>query len=133
MKTLAQLEARLIGYRRPNSGEGISFVCPVCGPKHAITAFFANPIDGGEAPPADLALWTRTGESLEQLTVEPSIKHACFHGWVNQGKVFEVSESPIVVALEINGRRQLVALSPLQTLDIAGKAVARAKELLGAG
>jgi hypothetical protein len=132
MRKLTDLDARLIGYARPQSGEGVSFTCPVCGPRHSITAFFKNPVDGGAPAPADLALWTREGDALEQLSIDPSIKFPCFHGWVNEGKVFEMREAPIMVMCKCTGRPQLVALSPLQTLKICGEAIAKAKELLGA-
>src|SRR4051812_4563950 len=124
MKELLSLNPKLIGYHRPQSGEGLQFDCPSCGPKHRLTAYFKNPVDGGQAAPEDIARWQRIGSAFDELTVDPSIKYPCAHGWVNAGRWFDMNESPLVAVLNVGGRQQIVALSPVQTLAICEKASA---------
>lgn len=67
-------------------GVGVGFDCP-CGCGEAIFVPFANPLDGG---PAIQRGWVRTGETMETLTLTPSILRlsGCrWHGWVTRGTV----------------------------------------------
>lgn len=75
-------------------GVGLSFDCPCgCGTRGYID--FENPLDGG--PPHDtrpsLPRWQRTGETLETLTLTPSIlrsqeRGGCgWHGFITNGEV----------------------------------------------
>lgn len=97
-------------------GLGVSFDCPLCVlegrfslhgsgpfPPHAertdrtfapfFPCAFKNPLDGG--PPDPSAKWTRTGDTLETLTLSPSINadeqdhgtHKGWHGHVQNGKI----------------------------------------------
>lgn len=80
-------------------GMGLTFLCPVHR-DHRLGVQFANPIDGGE-PMRDgqRYLWQRSGETLETLTLGPSIdasghqcgtddiKTPCWHGFITNGEV----------------------------------------------
>jgi hypothetical protein len=96
-------------------GQGVSFACPHCtGPvpdRTRLSAAFANPLDGGAA--IDLAakvlwptlaqgnapgivtvppgvLWTRQGDTLETLTLTPSIdasRSGHWHGFITNGAI----------------------------------------------
>lgn len=71
------------------SGVGITFDCP-CGCGDRVFASFDNPIDGG--PPLGDArpLWSRTGESFDEMTLRPSILRidGCgWHGWITNGEI----------------------------------------------
>lgn len=110
---LAELEARF--WSEPGRhGMGVTFDCPLCvragfESRGIVSVAFANPIDGG-APAADYAnpgcvpvkrlRWQRTGTTLEDLTLAPSLdcshglhvdcvgrggKHAGWHGHVQNG------------------------------------------------
>jgi hypothetical protein len=105
-------------------GLGISFDCPLCvregrpsirgqgpfpkdGAKYAATlpCRFANPIDGGAPLPPDkdpttgkeipCAFWQRTGETIETISLHPSINaegqdhgtHKGWHGHVKNGEI----------------------------------------------
>lgn len=88
---LTELNAKFVGQLRKDSGECLWFDCPVCGPKHTINVGFRNPLDG--RPPIGAGtknepIWTREGDTLETVSVLPSIVYPCgFHGWVEKGKV----------------------------------------------
>lgn len=131
MIPLAKLNPKWIGVLRPNSGEGIQFGCPVCGPKHALVAYFSNPLDGQPRAEWQKPVWERVGETFEQLTVRPSMHYPCFHGWVERGRVFGVGESPLTALLTIDGKPQIVALSPEQTINLARQASLAAEKMLG--
>jgi hypothetical protein len=73
-------------------GMAISFDCPCCLGATRLCVFFANPIDG--KPPSDdydsTHLWTRTGETFENLQLSPSIdasEHGHWHGWITDGRI----------------------------------------------
>jgi len=70
-------------------GMAISFDCPCCGGATRLAVWFKNPIDG--LPPTDDAskLWTRSGETFEELTLSPSIDasaHGHWHGHIRDGE-----------------------------------------------
>ncbi len=67
----------------PAGAQGIRFACP-CGSGHMQLVWFANPIGGG--PPFIARGWRRSGETLETLTLEPSIATGCWHGYVRGGR-----------------------------------------------
>ena len=79
-------------------GVGISFDCP-CGCDSRGFIGFANPLDGG--PPYDPrpnALWQRTGDTFDTLTLSPSIQrhkvgdHGCeWHGYIGLSTPGEVT------------------------------------------
>lgn len=73
------------------------FVCPACSPGnnekgepigHSIMVCFAEPSLFSSG-----AVWTKTSESIETVTVSPSINCAVpsskctFHGWIKDGEV----------------------------------------------
>lgn len=81
----------------------VQFRCPGC-QRERIVIPFANPPDGGPASP-DMnrrgVLWLRTGETLETLTLSPSVdfshvngsgdagnpwRECRWHGWIQNGK-----------------------------------------------
>ena len=71
---------------------GVKFGCPHCTCTLAVA--FENPPDGGPAA-VNLVLgenagkrWQRTGETLETLTLHPSVDaEGHWHGWVKAGKL----------------------------------------------
>jgi hypothetical protein len=129
--TLTDLNPEWLGLLRPESGEGISLDCPKCGSKHRLAAYFKNPIDGKEAAAWQKPIWERTGETFNALTLSPSLQYPCFHGWVENGKVFDIVETPmIVVDGELDKGGRPVALSPTQTIGYATQAILRAKQML---
>lgn len=68
---------------------GLICNCPKCGEDHPLFVPFANPPDG-EPPvyPAN-AVWHRTGDVLETLTLTPSIlrKDCGWHGFITNGEI----------------------------------------------
>lgn len=131
MTPLAKLNPTWIGRLRPNSGEGITFDCPTCGPKHRLVAYFKNPLDGNPAADWPDTLWQRNGDDASHLTVTPSIDYPCWHGWIERGRVFADHETPLTVLLHIDGVPQLVRLSPEQTIQLAEQAAIAAEKMLG--
>ncbi len=75
-------------------GVGVSFDCP-CGCKDRVYVGFVNPLDGGEAHKSkDQPVWTREGDTFEELTLTPSIRRVpvegfpCnWHGFVTDGGI----------------------------------------------
>ena len=71
-------------------GVGVSFECPTCGERHWVP--FDNPIDGG-ACVYHQGGWHRTGDTLETLTLTPSIDFisgpGCegWHGFITNGEL----------------------------------------------
>lgn len=125
MVPLTSLNPKWIGLIRPDSGEGVSFDCPVCGPSHSLIAYFTNPLDGLPAVGwKHQQLWSREGDAFENLSLEPSIQHTCFHGWVENGQVISTGEATHQAHLmDRTGKSVIVALSPRQvaTLRAQGK------------
>lgn len=115
MKLLATLNPAWIGRLRQDSGEGITFDCPACGPRHRVAAYFKNPRDGNPPAPWPDSAWERDGEDFAALTLHPSIRYPCWHGWIESGRAFDVMESPLVVFGEQpSGNLGPIALSPRQ-------------------
>lgn len=100
---LVDLEASFIGRGGPGitdaegrpvperHGLGLSLKCPCGGEScNALYVPFANPIDGG--PPDDddpRRGWQRTGETLETLTLRPSVLRLSdcgWHGFITNGE-----------------------------------------------
>lgn len=74
---------------RPNEKDVLYFTCPLCPDGHGIMVSFKPP----SLFPSG-AVWQKTGETLEDVTISPSINcdvgpdSPCkFHGWVRGGKV----------------------------------------------
>lgn len=74
-------------------GVGLSFRCP-CGAHDEydrVFVAFTNPIDGGApAAAANQPTWHRTGETIETMTLAPSIQRTTpggcrWHGFVRNG------------------------------------------------
>jgi len=127
MKRLSELDPIWVGLLRPSRGGGLSFDCPNCGPKHRLAVYFSNPIDGLPAAPWQTPTWLREGSEFDTLTLAPSLLYPCFHGWVEDGKVIDTTESPASAQVDLNGTRQQVALSPKQyqsVLALSKKGVA---------
>lgn len=80
-------------------GQGVLFLCPVCfkangGPvgTHSIIVWFSNPLSGPIAPPEmhPHVRWTRAGDSIDTLTITPSIAiigGCAWHGHVRDGAI----------------------------------------------
>lgn len=128
MKPLTDFKPDWIGLTRASEhGEGLTFACPICGPSHRLVVYFSNPIDG--EPPASWQnpTWQREGDNFAIMTIAPSIQYPCFHGWIEDGQVIDVSESPLVVnMLRPDGVFGPVALSPkqLKAMTVIALAVA---------
>ena|SRR5579864_4268340 len=63
---------------------GIMIRCPNC--QMLFSAWFRNPIGGGEAP--HRVSWDRLGDTLETLSLTPSfmaVQH--FHSWIRNGEL----------------------------------------------
>jgi hypothetical protein len=82
-----------LGIPRPERyGIGVAFDCP-CGCGMPSMIEFANPLDGKPPYRTDVALWQRTGETFETLTITPSIlrkreRGGCgWHGFITNGEV----------------------------------------------
>lgn len=68
-------------------GMGVTFDCP-CGCGEFVAIPFTNPLDGGD-PVRRPTTWDRTGETLENLTLKPSLQRlgACrWHGYLTNGE-----------------------------------------------
>jgi hypothetical protein len=80
-KFLNELEAHL-------SENQLTFLCPACPLSHTVRVGFNQGYEG-----AHKALWQRTGESVDDLTVFPSINGesegmpCVFHGQIRGGMV----------------------------------------------
>jgi hypothetical protein len=120
MTHLLDLNPKWCGLLRPTSGEGLTLDCPKCGPVHRLAVYFSNPVDGKDAAPWQNPQWKRTGDKFALLTVEPSLEYPCFHGWIEEGEVIDISESPARVIATINGAQRIVALSPKQFRELKG-------------
>lgn len=70
-------------------GVAIGFDCP-CGCGESVAVHLKNPIDGGAPCAPASALWERTGEDFETLTLTPSLQRigGCgWHGFVRNGEI----------------------------------------------
>lgn len=64
---------------------GVAFDCPcMCGRRIAVR--IANPPDG-DGPHGPPPLWDHDGAGFDSLTLTPSIRTPCWHGWIIDGKV----------------------------------------------
>jgi hypothetical protein len=76
------------------SGVAVAFDCP-CGCEERVCIPFANPLDGKPLPghmesPGFRQGWQRTGETLETLTLAPSIARVggcAWHGFIRDGGI----------------------------------------------
>jgi hypothetical protein len=125
MKPLSNFNPRWTGLLRKDSGEGVAFDCPACGPSHTLVAYFENPLDELEPAPWQNPKWHREGGSFFALTVKPSIEYPCWHGWVERGYVIDISESPLT--LWSPSKKKNVAMSPLQLIEFGQSLIAKAE------
>lgn len=97
------------GWKKPSfyhladieGAQGVMFICPKCG-RHSILLWFANPRNASAVPigsfPGNEYRWTMSGESIETLSITPSIDlsrvtpenpaspNRCYwHGYVTSG------------------------------------------------
>ena len=84
---LTELDAKF--YALPGRpGMGLLFRVP--GTECDLVAIpFANPLDGGEPEVGRGAYWTRTGETIDTLTLHPSVNVLApnpWHGWIRNGE-----------------------------------------------
>jgi hypothetical protein len=91
---LADLNARFVALRSeaPDARGAVALMLPCpCGCRTDLTIPFENPID---AEPVDWlkTRWRRTGETLDTLTLHPSVNalptDGCkgWHGWIKNGE-----------------------------------------------
>lgn len=68
--------------------QGIQFHCP-CDAGHDLLLWFANPLDAEVVPihVTPMARWQRIGDSLDSLTLAPSVNAYCWHGFVKDGLI----------------------------------------------
>jgi hypothetical protein len=121
MKNLIDLNPKWAGLTRAaEHGEGITLDCPVCGPTHRLCAYFSNPLDGQSPISWQTPTWKRESEKFVSLTLSPSLQYPCFHGWIEDGQVIDISESPAVVNMKrSDGSFGPVALSPKQFRELS--------------
>jgi hypothetical protein len=86
---LTALKAKFIGMMGEKSRIAVMMNCP-CGCEHKLYIPFANPIGGGK-PDESRVLWQRTGETIDTLTLSPSVQRtgSCpklWHGWIRNGE-----------------------------------------------
>lgn len=99
---LIDLEATFIGAYEHEHGwhermavdgaQGVQFICPKCG-NHSIVCWFSNPRNAAPVPDAAFprpGRWAFTGDTIETLTLHPSIdlsgSDGCkWHGSVKDG------------------------------------------------
>lgn len=87
---LSELEGEIWNIAgRPQMGDVLFFVCPLCPKQHGIAVSWEKPsiVDSG-------AVWKKvSGTTIDDLTLSPSIncdveKSDCkFHGWIKDGHV----------------------------------------------
>jgi hypothetical protein len=97
---LSELNARFIGaggegiYQADGTpaprreGVGVVFNCP-CGCESECFIPFKNPLDGGSPVYDEPHTWERTGETIEDLTLRPSIQRiggCAWHGFITNGE-----------------------------------------------
>lgn len=102
-KKLIDLEAYFIGAGGPGvsnadgseaedrHGVGVAMNCP-CGCDRGLFVPFANPLDG--KPQHGPQGWQRTGDTIETLTLSPSVlrkgPESCgWHGWIRNGEAVQ--------------------------------------------
>jgi hypothetical protein len=107
---LSQLEATFVGKLTPTEGfsylpnaegaQGLLFLCPLCFAAnhgscgtHSVLCWFSNPRNAPAVPPEvspKPGRWQFTGDSIEDVTLSPSVHLSdpagCgWHGWVKNG------------------------------------------------
>lgn len=88
--TLVSLKAKFLNDTRGRRAVGVIMDCP-CGnrdPDHRLFVPFDVALDGSPRPPDEKA-WARTGDTIETLTLSPSVQRleACkWHGWIRNGE-----------------------------------------------
>lgn len=86
---LTELDAKFYSVR-DRQGMGIIFDCPCgkCDESRKLAIPFKNPLDGGP-PEENERGWTRTGDTIETLSLTPSIlrMEGCkWHGFITNGE-----------------------------------------------
>lgn len=71
-------------------GMGMSFECPHCR-ETRLAVFFSNPVDGGPPSPTPSGkLWSRVGDTFEDMTLIPSVDASSsghWHGFIVGGTI----------------------------------------------
>lgn len=89
---ITDLNASFVNHRTDAAGHhkreglGVLMDCP-CGCEHLLYVAFSNPIDGG--PADETRGWQRTGDTLETLTLTPSVQRIApctWHGFITNGE-----------------------------------------------
>ena len=100
---LSALDAKFYGAWAPEGqagrrGIGVGFNCPLiasgardkCGCGGAVHVPFKVALDGSRTENPRGHEWDRTGDTIETLTLSPSVdgsEFGCFHGWIRDGEV----------------------------------------------
>jgi hypothetical protein len=140
---LTELHPRWLGLTRPDSGEQVEFDCPACGPSHRLIVMLSNPLDGKPGAPwlgklvkgldgqeKITPVWQRYGAEFDTLTLVPSVVFPCWHGWVEDGQVIDVTEAThmlvqvvFTAAKEQVSDAKVIALSPRQVQELRDQKV----------
>lgn len=91
---LTELNAKFWAHGDGRHGQGIVFHHPGCNCTDktvygCIAVPFENPVDGGPKSEGYNVYWTRTGDTIETLSVTPSINVLSdpkWHGWIRNGE-----------------------------------------------
>ncbi len=86
------LDANMHKHETADGAQGVMFRCPLPSCGHMVLVWFSNPLNAAPAHPelTPLPRWERTGTTIEDLTISPSIHlvtpGGCgWHGWVKDG------------------------------------------------